>query len=92
MTGAVWNARANNPYYRITELVLPPSTSAGLQSSEFTMTLLPHRAGRLLVKRQAQERDTQIHANQVIEFEGGTEFEIVNTGDLELRFTIMEYK
>jgi len=92
MTGAVWNARANNPYYRITELVLPASTSTGLQRFEFETTFLPHAKGRLLVKSQAQERDTQINANQVIEFEGGTKFEIVNTGDLELRFTIMEYK
>jgi hypothetical protein len=28
----------------------------------------------------------------VIEFESGTECEIVNTGDQELRFTVMEYK
>ena len=92
MTGVVWNARANNPYYRITELVLQPSASAGLQSSEFKMTFLPHGAGRLLVKRQAQERDIPIDANRVLEFEGGAEFAIVNTGDRELRFTIMEYK
>jgi hypothetical protein len=92
MTGAVWNARANNPYYRITELVLPASTSTGLQRFEFKTTFLPHAKGRLLVKSQVQERDTQIIADRVIEFESGTECEIVNTGDQELRFTVMEYK
>jgi hypothetical protein len=92
MTGVVWNARANNPYYRIKELVLPASTSAGLQRFEFKTIFLPHAKGRLLVKSQAQERDTQIIADRVIEFERGTECEIVNTGDQELRFTVMEYK
>ena len=69
MTGAVWNARANNPYYRISELVLAASTSAGLQRFEFKTTFLPHTAGHLLLKSQDQGRDTQIIADRVIEFE-----------------------
>jgi hypothetical protein len=92
MAGAVWTARANNPYYRLTELLLPASTSAGVQRFKFKTTFLPHAAGRLQVKSQAQERDTLIMADRVIEFESGTECELVNTGDQELRFTVVEYK
>jgi hypothetical protein len=91
-TGAVWNARANNPYYRITELILPARTSAGLQRFEFKTTFLPHTAGQLLVKSQGQERSTEIIRDQIIEFTSGTECEIVNTAKHELRFTVMEYK
>lgn len=91
-TGAVWNAQANNSHYRITELVLPSLTSAGLRRFEFRTTFLPHTAGRLLLKSQGQERDTEVIAGCVIEFENGTESEIVNATDQELRFTVMEVK
>ncbi|WP_283805363.1 NnrS family protein [Nitrobacter hamburgensis] len=43
-TGAVWNAQANNSHYRITELVLPSLTSAGLRRFEFRTAFLPHTA------------------------------------------------
>ena len=91
-TGAVWNAQANNPYYRITELVLPALTSAGLQRFDFKTTFLPHTPGQLLVRSQGQERHRKIIAGRLIEFESGTESEIVSTTDQELRFTVMEFK
>jgi hypothetical protein len=91
-TEAVWNAQANNPYYRITELVLPALRSAGLQRFEFKTTFLPHKAGQLLIKSQGQERYIEIIAGRLGEFESGTESEIVNTTDRELRFTVMEFK
>jgi hypothetical protein len=91
-TGAVWNAQANNSHYRITELVLPSSTSVGLRRFEFKTAFLPHTAGRLLLKSQGQERDMEVIAGRLIEFENGTEYEIVNGTDQELRFTVMEIK
>lgn len=91
-TGAVWNAQANNPSYRITELVLPALTSTGLQRFKFKTTFLPHTAGHILVKSQGQERHTELIAGRVIELESGTDCEIVNTTDQELRFTVMEVK
>jgi hypothetical protein len=91
-TQAVWNAQANNPYYRIIELVLPALASTGLRRFEFKTTLLPHTGGQLLVKRQGQERHTEIIAGRLIEFESGTESKIVNTTNQELRFTVMEIK
>jgi hypothetical protein len=91
-TGAIWNAQANNPYYRITELVLPASTSTGLQPFEFTTTFLPHTAGQLLVKNQGQERDMKVVAGKPIEFDGGIASEIVNNTDQELTFTVTEFK
>jgi hypothetical protein len=91
-TAAIWNARANNPYFRIREMTLPSLTSTGLQQFEFKTTFLPHTAGHLLVKTQGQERDTEITAGRLIEFESGTECEIVNMTDQEFRFTVMELK
>jgi hypothetical protein len=91
-TGAVWNPRADNPYYRITELVLPALTSTGLQRFYFKATFLPHTAGHLRIKSEGQERDTEIVAGRLIEFASGTESEIVNTTNQELRFTVMEFK
>jgi hypothetical protein len=91
-TQATWNAQANNPYYRIIELVLPALTSTGLRRFEFETTLLPHTGGRLLVRSDGQERHTKIIAGRPIEFESGTENEIVNTTEQELRFTVMEFK
>jgi hypothetical protein len=92
MTGAVWKAQANNPYYRLTELMLPASTSTGLRQFEFKTTFLPHKAGRIVIKSQAQERHTEIFAGRVIEFASGTECEIANATNQELRFTVMESK
>jgi hypothetical protein len=92
MTEAVWTARANNPYYRMREMVLPAFTSAGVQQFEFETTFLPHTAGHLLVRSQCQERDIEIIEGQPIEFEGKTEWEIVNMTEQELKFTVMEYK
>jgi hypothetical protein len=91
-TGAVWNAQANNPYYRIRDLTLPALTSTGLQRFEFKTTFLAHTAGQLLVKSLDQERNSEFIAGQLIEFESGTESEIVNTTDQELRFTVTEFK
>ena len=91
-TAAVWNAQANNLYFRIRELTLPPLTSTGLQQFEVKTSFLPHTAGHILVKSQGQERDTEIIAGRLIEFEGGTEFEIVNMTDHEFKFTVMEFK
>jgi hypothetical protein len=91
-TGAVWNPRANNPYYRITELVLPASTSTGLQRFDFKVTFLPHTQGHVRMKSEGQERDMEIIAGRLIEFESGTKSEIVNTTNQELRFTVMEFK
>ena len=91
-TGAAWNVQANNSHYRITELVLPPLTSAGLRRFEFKATLLPHMAGQLLVKSQDQERNTEVTAGRLIEFESGTESEILSMTDQELRFTMIEFK
>ena len=91
-TGAVWNPQANNPYYRITELVLPASTSTGLQRFDFKVTFLPHTAGHVRMKSEGQERDTEVIAGRLIEFESGTKSEIVNTTNQELRFTVMEFK
>lgn len=91
-TGAVWNAQANNPCYRIRELILPTAASTGLQKLEFKTTFLPHASGHILVRRQAQERETEIIMGQEIEFERGTDCEIVNSTDQELRFTVMEFK
>lgn len=89
---AVWNAQANNPYYRITELILPALASTGLQRFEFKTTLLPHTAGQILFKSQCQERQREIIAGRPIEFESETESEIVNTTDHEIGFTVMEFK
>lgn len=91
-TAAVWNAQANNPYYRIRELTLPPVASTGLQRFEFKTTFLPHTAGHILVKGQDEERDTEIIAGRLIEFGSGTECEIVNMTDHQVRFTVMEFK
>jgi hypothetical protein len=77
----MWMAQEDNPYYRIRELVLPASASAGMQRFEFKTTFLPHTAGQLLVKRQGQERHTEVTAGRTIEFESGTECEIVNRTD-----------
>jgi hypothetical protein len=90
--GAVWSARANNPYYRIRELALPASASTGLQRFEFRTTFLPHSGGQLLVQCQETQRRLQMIAGEVITFESGTEAEIVNTTDGELRFTVTEFK
>lgn len=91
--GAVWNAQANNPYYRITELVLPASSSTGLQRLEFQTIFLPHTAGRLRLKCEGQHRDIEIVAGQPIRFESGIECEMLNTNEgTELRFTVMESK
>jgi len=90
--GAVWNAKANNPYYRIRELTLPALTSTGLQRFKFHTTFLPHVAGQLLVRTQGQERDTTITAGGLIEFESGVESELVNKSDQELRLTVTEFK
>jgi hypothetical protein len=90
--GVVWNAQANNSHYRIAELILPALTSAGVQRFEFKTTFLPHTAGELLIRSQGQERNTEIIPGRQIEFESGTESEIVNTTDQELRFTVMESK
>jgi hypothetical protein len=89
---AVWNAQANNPYYRIRELVLPASTSTRLPPFEFETTFLPHTAGQLVVKSQGQERDMKLVAGQPIEFASGTESQIVNMNEQELRLTVTEYK
>jgi len=91
-TEALWNAQANNPYYRIRELILPPATSTGAQQFEFNTTFLPHTAGQILVRSQGQERASEIIAERQIEFESGTNCEIVNPTDQELRFTVMEAK
>jgi hypothetical protein len=90
--GPVWNAKENNPYYRIRELTLPALTSTGLQRFAFKTTFLPHNAGQVLLKDRGQERYTEIIVGQVIAFESGAEGEIVNTTDQELRFTVMEFK
>ena len=90
--GAVWNAQANNPYYRIRELTLPALTSTGLQRLEFKTTFLSHTAGRLLIKSQDKEQDRHIVPGQTIEFETGVEGEVVNMTDRELRFTVTEFK
>ena len=91
-TVAVWKTQANNPYYRITELVLPACKSTALRRFEFKTAFLPHTAGQLLIKRQDQECDTEVIAGRLIEFENGTEREIVNLSDQELRFTVLEFK
>jgi hypothetical protein len=91
-TGAIWKAQGDNPYYRIRELVLPASATAGLQRFEFKTTFLAHTPGQLLLKREGQERHTEVTAGRLIEFESGTESEIVNTTNQELRFTVMEIK
>jgi hypothetical protein len=91
-TQAVWNAQANNPYYRVRELTLPALTSTVLQRFEFRTTFPPHTTGHLLLKSQGQERDTEIITGRLIEFESGTECELVNTTDQELSFTVMEFK
>jgi hypothetical protein len=91
-TTAVWNARANNPYYRITEMVLPACKSTARRRFEFKTTFLPHTAGQLLIKCQSQEQNTEITAGRLIEFESGTECEMVNNTDHELVFTVMEFK
>jgi hypothetical protein len=90
-TAAIWNAQANNPYFRIRELTLPPLTWTGLQRFEFKTTFLPHTKGHILVKSQGRERDTEIIAGRLIEFESGTEWE-VNMTDHDVRFTVMEFK
>jgi hypothetical protein len=91
-TQAVWKPQANNPYYRITELVLPPWATTGPQRFEFKATLLPHTAGQLRFKSQGQERHTEIVAGLPFEIERKTENEIVNTTDKQLEFTVMEVK
>jgi hypothetical protein len=91
-TEVAWNARANNPYYRIRELTLPGFASTGLQRFAFKTTFLPHNGGHLLVKTQDHERRTNITAGEVMAFAGGTEAELVNTTDRELRFTVTEFK
>lgn len=92
MKGAVWNAKANNPHYRITELVLPGSTSTGLRQFPFRTTYLPHNNGQIVVKSQDQEQRADIVAGRLIEFESGAESEVVNAGSEELEFTVMEFK
>lgn len=92
MSHAVWNAQANNPYYRITELILPASKSTALKRFEFKTTFLPHTAGQLLFKMHGRERNAEIIVGRPIEFLSGTESEIVNTSDHELRFTVIEFK
>jgi hypothetical protein len=89
---AIWNAQANNPYYRITELVLPALTSAGLRRFEFKTTFLPHTGGQLLLKSRGQQRHEKVIAGQPVEFESETVVEIANTTDHEIRFTVMEFK
>ena len=89
---ALWNAQANNPHYRIRELILPVATSTGVQQFEFKTTFLPHNAGQILVRSQGQERESEIIADRQIEFESGTDCEILNPTDQELRFTVMESK
>jgi len=91
-TRAVSKAQANNPHYRITELILPAFTSTGLQRFEFKTTFLPHTAGRVLLDNQGLKRDTFVTADQPIEFEGGSDCEIVNASDQEIRFTVTEFK
>jgi hypothetical protein len=83
---------SNNLYYRIRELTLPASASTGLLRFEFKTTFLPHSAGRLLVKTQGLERDTEVIMGQAIAFASGTENEIMNATDQELRFTVAEFK
>ena len=90
--GGVWSAQANNPYYRIRELMLPAMTSTGLQRFEFKTIFVPHMAGQILAKSRGQERNTEIIGGKAIEFESGTELEMVNRTDQELRFTVMESK
>lgn len=92
-TGAVWNAQADNPYYRMTELILPAASSTGLQRLEFETIFLPHTTGRLRVKCEGRERDTRIIAGEPIRFESGVACEMLNTTNgAELRFTVMESK
>jgi hypothetical protein len=89
---AIWNAQANNSYYRITELALPAMTSTGLHRFDFKTAILPHKAGRLLIKSQGHEWDTEIAASQPVEFVGGTEAELVNMTGQELKFTVVSFK
>lgn len=89
---AVWSPQANNQYYRITELILPASESTGLLRFEFRTIFLPHAAGRLLFKSQGQERLAEVIAGRPIEFESGTESDILNPTDRELRFSVMQSK
>ncbi|MGD9921310.1 MAG: hypothetical protein AB7V13_07655 [Pseudorhodoplanes sp.] len=91
-TEAIWNPQANNPYYRISELILPASASTGLRRFGFKTTFLPHTTGRLLIKTQVRSRHTEIIAGSPIEVERGTESEIVNATDRELIFTVLEFK
>ena len=91
-TGALWSPRANNLYYRIAELVLPASTSAAPRLFEFKTSFLPHSKGRLLIKNGGQEREIEVVADRLIEFEIGIVSEIVNATDQELRFTVIEFK
>jgi hypothetical protein len=91
-TGTVWNGQANNSYYRIAELVLPAFGSTGPRRFDFKTTFLPHAAGRIFVKSQGLERNTEMNANQPIEFESGVEGEIANATNEEIRFTVAEFK
>lgn len=90
--GGIWRARSNNAHYRIRELTLPPSVSTGLQRFEFKTTFLPHGGGKLLVKTRGDRREIEIRSGELIEFGPGTEVELVNKTDQQLRFTVGEFK